>query len=80
MKLKVINKNPIWVLGGDDNFVRVNPSGGYSSGKDFFDCSKWHEKEHALEFARKFPELTLYKILETENGSNRSIIQFVRES
>lgn len=25
-KRRAINKTPIWVLGGDDNLVRVNPS------------------------------------------------------
>lgn len=40
-KLRAINKTPIWVLGGDDNLVRINPSGSYSSGKDFLTVANY---------------------------------------
>lgn len=78
--MKIINLSPIWVLGSDElNLVRVTTNENYVGGRDFFDCSKWINRENALRFAKKFDELTLYRVDEFEDGRNRSIIKFVRE-
>jgi len=79
--MKVINNTPIWVLGNTEiNLVRVTTHEKYVSGRDFFDCSKWTIIENAKNFAKKFPELLLYRIEEYEDGKHRSIIKFIEEN
>lgn len=78
--MKIINRTPIWVLGNREiNFVRVTTNENYISHRDFFDCSKWINIENAKRFAKKFNDLTLYRVEEFEDGANRSIIQFIEE-
>ena len=78
--MKIINKTPIWVLGNREvNLVRVTASEDYVSHRDFFDCSKWVHRENAVRFAKKFSDLTLYRVEESEDGANRSIVQFIEE-
>jgi len=78
--MKIINKSPIWVLGDDEiNLVRVTTNENYVGNRDFFDCSKWINRENAARFAEKFEELTLYRVDEYEDGKNRSIIKFTSD-
>lgn len=79
--MRVINNTPIWVLGNDEiNLVRVTANANYVGGRDFFDCSKWIERDNAEVFAKKFPELTLFRVMESENGNHRTIVQFITEN
>lgn len=80
-KIKAINENTIWVLASENNLIKVNYYGdGYSAGKDFLGCSKWKYKENAMKFKYNFPELSLYKVVETKDDLNRLIIKFLQES
>ena len=78
--MKITNINPVWVLGNDEiNLVRITIDGNYVSNRDFSNCSQWTNREGALEFAKKFKELKLYKMEEIEDGRERSIIKFSEE-